>query len=248
MQKRKRVAVINMVIALFLLVGCQTQTVESKDGSSVKDSAQRQSITVFGASPELLAEAEKEKEKAKEELQTLKKDRSLSGTAKRILAEAEEAEEQGDNKRYLSKIQEYRKLLNDEPIKRAAESWILEGRVLFSQLKLKEAQQAIEKAVQLDSANPEYLLILAEYMEWNGEYKRMLEVSLKAMSRIKSQESLEESVLVDGYSSLGRAYLLTGDYKSAVEPLQKSLELRKKLLGEEHPSVALSINNLAELY
>ena len=109
MQKRKRVAVINMIITLCLLVGCQSQTVESKDGSSVKDSAQRQSITVFGASPELLAEAVKEGEKVKEELTTLKKDRSLSGTAKRLLAEAEEAEEQGDSKRYLAKIHERRK-------------------------------------------------------------------------------------------------------------------------------------------
>ncbi len=136
MQKRKRVAVINMVLTLCLLVGCQRQTVESKDGSSVKDSAQSQSLTVFGASPERLAEEVKLKEKAKQEeekvkkkLQELEKERSLSGTAKRILAEAEEAEEQGDKERYLAKIQEYRKLLNDEPIKRAAESWVLEGSV-----------------------------------------------------------------------------------------------------------------------
>ena len=187
-------------------------------------------------------------EKAKGELQTLKKDRSLSGTAKRILAEAEEAEEQGDNKRYLAKIQEYRKLLNDEPIKRAAESWVLEGRVLFSQLKLKEAQKAIEEAVKLDSKNPEYLLRLAEYMRWNGEYQKMLEVSLKAMSMIKSQESSDEILLADGYSSLGLAYLWAGDYNSAYKPLQQASELYKKMLGEEHPSVAISKNNLAKLY
>ncbi|MEM7757723.1 MAG: hypothetical protein AAF298_06330 [Cyanobacteria bacterium P01_A01_bin.40] len=92
----------------------------------------------IGVSPELHQEAVKEGEKVKEELQQLKQDRSLSATAKRILAE-----EQGDQELYLAKIQEYRRILNDEPLKRAAESWELEGRVLFSQLRLKEAQKAI---------------------------------------------------------------------------------------------------------
>ena len=248
MQNRKRVAVLHIVITLFLLVGCQTQTIESKDGSSVEKSAQRQSITVFGVSPELHQEAVTEGEKAKEKLEELEKDRSLSRTAKRILAEAEEALEHGDNKRYLAKIQEYRKLLNDEPIKRAAESWVLEGRVLFSQLKLKEAQKAIEKSVKLDASNSENLLLLAEYMRWNGDYKEMLKVSLKAISIIKDRELLDEILLAEGYSSLGLAYLFSGDYSSAVNPLQNSLGIKKKLLGEEHPYVAVSMGNLARLY
>ena len=80
----------------------------------------------IGVSPELYAEAIKQGEEAKRKLKELERDRSLSATAKRILAEAEEAEENGDNKLYLEKIQEYSRILNDEPIKRAAEAKILE--------------------------------------------------------------------------------------------------------------------------
>ncbi|MGB5636861.1 MAG: tetratricopeptide repeat protein, partial [Waterburya sp.] len=228
------------MIALFLLMGCQAIT--SKDGSSVKDSSQKQDWALIrtGVSPELLEEAVKQREKANEEIQKLKKDKSLSATAKRVLAEAEEAEEQGDQELYLAKVQEYRKILNDEPIKRAAESWELEARVLFSQLRLKEAQQAIEEAVKLDDRNPEYLLTLAEYLRWNGDYQEMEEVSLQAVSVIESAEPTDEELLSSAHSSLGLAYLYEGKYNLAHNFLQQSLEMSKKLLGEEHPDVALS--------
>ncbi len=246
MRKKIRVSALKYVILLFLLLGCQS--IKSDDGSTVTDSSQSQSLTLIGVSPELHAEAVKQGEKAKSELKTLKKDRSLSATAKRILAEAEEAEEQGNNELYLAKIQEYRRLLNDEPIKRAAESWILEGQVLFSQLRLKEAQNAVEEAVKLDSNNPEYLLTLAEYLRWNGEYRRMEEVSLEAISLIKSQDSLDELLLTEGLTNLGGAYLFEGNYDSAIAHLQQALEMRQRLLGESHPDVAESLNNLALLY
>ena len=243
--RRIKVSVLKIALAIFLLVGCQSR--ESKKGSSIVNTAQKP-LTVFGVSPELHQEAGKEGEKAKKELELLKKDGSLSGTVRRILAEGEEAKENGDEKLYLAKIQEAKRRHHDESLKRLAELSVLEGRVLFSQLKLKEAQQAIEEAVKLDSRNPEYLLLLAEYRQWNREYKGMLEVSLKAMSMIKERESSEEILLADGYSSLGRAYWFSGNYNSALEPLQQSLEMRKKMLGEKHPDVASSLNNLANLY
>jgi len=197
----------NAIIALFLLVGCQTIT--SKDGSTVQDAAQKQDIALIrkGVSPELHQQAVEEGEKAKAELQQLKQDGSLSATAKRVLAEAEEAEEQGNSELYLAKIQEYRRILNDEPLKRAAESWELEGRVLFSQLRLEEAQQAIEQAVKLDSDNPEYLLTLAEYLRWNGDYQRMEKASLQAVSIIENNKLIDEKLLSVARSTLGSAYL-----------------------------------------
>ena len=91
---------LKLYAAVLLLAGCVTQSVEVENQSSGKDF--RQSITVFGVSPELHEEALKEGEKAKNKLDELEKDRSLSGTAKRILAEAEEAEEQGDEARSVS--------------------------------------------------------------------------------------------------------------------------------------------------
>ena len=248
MRKRINLSVLSGVIALLLLMGCQT--IESNDGSSVKDSSQKQDFALIrtGVSPELHEQAVKEGEKAKEEVQQLKKDQSLSATAKRILAEAEEAEEQGDQELYLAKVQEYRRILNDEPIKRAAESWALEGRVLFSQLRLKEAQQALEEAVKLDDRNPEYLLTLADYLQWNGDYQAMEKVSLKAVSAIENEEPTDEELLSEAYSWLGLAYLDGGKYSLAYNFLQQSLEMNKSLLGEDNPYVAKSLNNLALLY
>ena len=241
-------ALSSAIITLCLLMACQTVT--SQDGSAVKDTSQKQDWALIrtGVSPELHQQAVEEGIKAKEELQQLKQDQSLNATAKRILAEAEEAEEQGDQELYLAKIQEYRQLLTDEPLKRAAESWELEGRVLFSQLRLEEAQQAIEEAVKLDSSNPEYLLTLADYLRWNGDYQRMEEVSLQAVSAIASEQPTDEEFLSEAHSLLGLAYLYGGKYNLAHNFLQQSLEMRKKLLGGEHPDVAKSLNNLAALY
>jgi tetratricopeptide (TPR) repeat protein len=49
-------------------------------------------------------------------------------------------------------------------------------------------------------------------------------------------------------NSLAGLYESQGRYKEA-EPLYlEALDLRKRLLGDNHPSVALSLNNLAYLY
>ncbi|ELS03564.1 hypothetical protein Xen7305DRAFT_00032880 [Xenococcus sp. PCC 7305] len=189
----------------------------------------------IGVSPEVYAEAIKQGEEAKRKLKELERDRSLSATAKRILAEAEEAEENEDNKLYLDKIQEYSQIVNDEPIKRAAEAKVLEGKVLFSQLQLEEAQKAVERAVELDPNNPKYLNTLGEYLQWNGKHQEMAEISLKAIYLIKKQEPIDEILLSDGLDNLGTAYQFGGKYNLAVEPFQQALEIRKKLLAEEHP-------------
>ena len=44
------------------------------------------------------------------------------------------------------------------------------------------------------------------------------------------------------------SYNNQGRYSEAEPLYQQALELRKKLLGEEHPDVATSLNNLAGLY
>lgn len=49
-------------------------------------------------------------------------------------------------------------------------------------------------------------------------------------------------------SKLGIALLDTADLQGAGLNLKRALELNEKILGAEHPDVAISLNNLAELY
>nr|WP_218080813.1 tetratricopeptide repeat protein [Anthocerotibacter panamensis] len=58
-------------------------------------------------------------------------------------------------------------------------------------------------------------------------------------------ESLETADFLEARALLEIAL---GHYEQAAALLPKSLELRKKFLGEEHPNVATSLNNLAGLY
>ena len=51
-----------------------------------------------------------------------------------------------------------------------------------------------------------------------------------------------------GYNNLAVLYKSTGRYAEAEPLYMKALEIRRKALGEEHPSTATSYNNLAGLY
>jgi len=50
------------------------------------------------------------------------------------------------------------------------------------------------------------------------------------------------------YDGLGNIYRHLGQYSQALPLLERSLELRQNLLGENHSSIATSYNNLAEFY
>ncbi|MEG3440445.1 tetratricopeptide repeat protein, partial [Pannus brasiliensis CCIBt3594] len=49
-------------------------------------------------------------------------------------------------------------------------------------------------------------------------------------------------------NNLAYLYRETGRYGEAEPLYRQALEMRKRLLGEEHPDVATSLNNLAYLY
>ena len=240
MQKFINISTLTYLILLILLIGCSNpkQKIEASNESTINNPIQIQDTTIFGISLrlhekaiELREKAEQEREKLREELEKIKRDGSLSATAKRVLAEAEEAEEKGNKKLALAKIKEYRKIVENESNiinKKLAEAWILEGRTLFSQLKLEEAKNAIEEAIKLNSNNPKYLLTLADYLEWNGKYQKMIETSQKAILIIKNKKPIDKILLAEGLSSIGIGYTNKGNYNLATNPLQKSLEIKKK--------------------
>ncbi len=54
--------------------------------------------------------------------------------------------------------------------------------------------------------------------------------------------------IVEFFDNLGKVYYYLGEYKKAQPFWYKVLEIREKVLGEEHPDTASSYNNLALLY
>jgi tetratricopeptide (TPR) repeat protein len=82
------------------------------------------------------------------------------------------------------------------------------------------------------------------------DYQQELALAIKYFSKAANLQ--KELGLEEGFAStlnnLAELYRTQGRYDQA-EPLYlQALELRKRLLGEDHPDVATSLNNLAELY
>ena len=50
------------------------------------------------------------------------------------------------------------------------------------------------------------------------------------------------------YNNIGLVYDNKGEYDKALEYYQKSLAIKLKQLGPEHPSVAISYHNMAYVY
>ena len=71
-------------------------------------------------------------------------------------------------------------------------------------------------------------------------YKLSLEI-LEFQSRFKDD-------YFNCLEKLGDLYSEMGEFKSAEPFLKKELELKKKVLGEQHPDYAMSLNNLGDLY
>jgi tetratricopeptide (TPR) repeat protein len=61
-------------------------------------------------------------------------------------------------------------------------------------------------------------------------------------------ESLPDEDIIWPFLGIGRFYLGQGNYELAEPPYLQALERLKKVLGNDHPDVAQSLNNLAALY
>ncbi|MGK7928483.1 MAG: tetratricopeptide repeat protein, partial [Spirulina sp.] len=122
---------------------------------------------------------------------------------------------------------------------------------------LKELIRSIEKEKGRDDPN------LAKFYTQLGKiYKRRLDKGECENYREEKNLAIQyfqkaigfqkvlglELDLADNLNNLANLYESQGKYKAAKPLYMQSLELRKKLLGEEHPDVATSLNNLAFLY
>ena len=66
-----------------------------------------------------------------------------------------------------------------------------------------------------------------------------------AAAVVPQEEALTQAAYLNAE---GVAWMAAGQYADAQPPLEHALALREKVLGPEHPDVAQSLNNLAELY
>jgi tetratricopeptide (TPR) repeat protein len=79
---------------------------------------------------------------------------------------------------------------------------------------------------------------------------RFTEAEKYLLAALKEAEGFgrEDSRLATSLNNLAALYQTQGKYAEAEPRYKRSLAIREKLLGAEHPDVAASLNNLAELY
>ena len=83
-----------------------------------------------------------------------------------------------------------------------------------------------------------------------AKYDEAINYALKALN-VVNELPLDDTLKVleaKALNKLGYAYMLTGKYDSAIEKLEKALEIMLKILGEEHPDVATIYRNLGKAY
>jgi tetratricopeptide (TPR) repeat protein len=82
------------------------------------------------------------------------------------------------------------------------------------------------------------------------DYKQEQELGIEYLSKavgLQQQLGLEKD-LATSFNNLALLYKYQGRYDQAEPLFLQALELRKRLLGDNHPDVAQSLNNLAVLY
>ncbi len=79
-----------------------------------------------------------------------------------------ETQKEKNNYKYSLKMWKYRREVDkyrEIATKKTAESLILEGRLLFSMFRFEEAEKVIERAVELEPNNQEYIALLEQTKE-----------------------------------------------------------------------------------
>ena len=86
---------------------------------------------------------------------------------------------------------------------------------------------------------------IGELKEIQMDYKEAASYYRQASESIPKGNDL---ILAEYLGKWGMASYYSGVYAAAEKPLRRSLMINEKVLGPEHPDVASSLNNLAELY
>ncbi|MDP8079059.1 tetratricopeptide repeat protein [Phocoenobacter skyensis] len=120
------------------------------------------------------------------------------------------------------------------------------GKLAENRVDYRKAMKAFTKAVILDGNNPDYLLKAAQMARKVGnldQAQQWFETLIKLTQH--DTNSLDYAVAQSG---LAGVFYEQGKYAKAEPVYKRSLAITEKALGENHPSVAATLNNLAELY
>lgn len=121
----------------------------------------------------------------------------------------------GINEDALKQAQEqYQKIVAQDP--KDAESWVMLGRINGYLHNTPEAEKSFNKALEIDGANEDALVGLAEMYGQMGDAKRAAE---------KLKTAAEKSPNARTLYALGRAYEDLNDYKNAADAFERALQL-----------------------
>ena len=121
-----------------------------------------------------------------------------------------------------------------------------EGNVTARELLDEGAEQVETELKGQPEVQAEMMNVLGVIYRELGLYDRAQPLLEKALAmRQRLHRGNGHIVTAESLYDLGKLLHLQGDYDAAVPLLEKALMMRQKLLGETHPSVALSMNSLA---
>ena len=107
-------------------------------------------------------------------------------------------------------------------------------------------------SLKLDlTGDPNKLMHLMKLVE-NGEVTEVADVPIASVERIDNRDT-NQWILLEGVGSsaasiLAKRYFNEGQYKQAIPLYQENLAANRRVLGEDHPDVATSLDDLAILY
>jgi tetratricopeptide (TPR) repeat protein len=70
----------------------------------------------------------------------------------------------------------------------------------------------------------------------------------KAINFFKGKPNFESYEVAINLNNIAASFQLKGDLEKAEQAYQQALDIKRKLLGEEHPDIAIILNNLALLF
>ena len=102
----------------------------------------------------------------------------------------------------------------------------------------------LEQCIRLDSTKIELRLELASFLSYLAQFDRAIELYINTLPNGE-----ENDLTAFIYNALANCYYKgKADYVRALECLEKSLAIRKKIYGTKHIEVAMSYNNIGLMY